>query len=228
MDDRRTRRIAEQRGVLLAARPFSTAHSAASYSARPWASGVPGAVAHRDRVAAWNSPSIAVIPLASRLLPLAQRPARSRHRPSARPSAAAVRRARPCARRSLPRGRNSVPIAPVARRGPAARRCVPLTMARAMPARSAISAACSFEVIPPEPRPEAEPPLGHRVDFRGHAVDLAAAGSRRPRPGRGRKSPSTSDSSSTALACAACATRAARRSLSPKRISGGGDANRSR
>ena len=34
------------------------------------------------------------------------------------------------------------------------RSCVPLTIASVIPARVAIPAACSFEVIPPEPRPE--------------------------------------------------------------------------
>ncbi len=87
-----------------------------------------------------------------------------------------------------------------------------------MPAPVAIRAASTLVTMPPVPTPAA--PGDPMVTASRSAAERTSGSSRAPgRLGGPSYRPSTSESSTSRSACTRCATRAARRSLSPKRIS---------
>ena len=92
-------------------------------------------------------------------------------------------------------------------------------MTVSMPPAVAISAATTFERIPPDPSGDVVCPMSsvaERLEVRDALDELRASG---PTRGLAVKSPSTSVSSTSRSAPMSIATCAARKSLSPKEIS---------
>ena len=145
---------------------------------------------------------------------------RPRRRPPdpAEPTANAIQSLRAGSRRS--RGSTTVPTpgTPVDRAPRARRRGAAAAITVRTPDQAAILAAASFEAMPPLPRTDPAPPARASSSWSTSTISSISDADESSR-GSAVSSPAVSVSSTSRSASTRWATRAARRSLSPKRIS---------